>query len=128
MGQSAAVPLLRPLRHAGRPDSRLQSPDARLIETEIGNQSRVETPAGRRGLPDDLLREAAHRLGILCLVIAGLMAVEFFLVQVVYPIPGALEDYELTVLEQWKPVFNLVGMAVILGSAGLFWYTRDRRR
>ena len=54
------------------PSSQLPAPNSRLIETEIGNPPADPTPVSRQGLPEDLLQEAAHRLGIMCLVIAGL--------------------------------------------------------
>jgi eukaryotic-like serine/threonine-protein kinase len=102
--------------------------DGKLIETEIGSPSHTETPAGKRGLPDDLLREAAHRVGVVSLVMAGLAAVEFFVVHVIYRIPGTLNAYELVFFAQWKPMWDRIGAVIILGSLGLYWYTRNSRR
>jgi hypothetical protein len=110
------------------PSSRVPAPSSRLIETEIGSPSAAQMPAGKRGLPDDLLREAAHRVGIVCLVIAGLAAVEFLVVHLVYRIPGTLPDYERTFFEQWRPMWDRIGAAIILVSLLLYWYTRHSRR
>jgi eukaryotic-like serine/threonine-protein kinase len=108
--------------------SGIPAPSSRLIETEIGSPPALQTPAGRRVLPDDLLSEAAHRVGIVSLVMAGLMAVEFFVVHVVFGIRGMLREDELVFFEQWKPIFDLIGVAVILVSLGLYWYARSSRR
>jgi serine/threonine-protein kinase len=102
--------------------------DPQLIETEIGRPLAHPTPASQQGLPEDLLREAAHRVGLVCLVIAGLWVVEFFVVHVVYGIPGILSNYELAFLEPWRPIFNLLSAAVMPVSLGLYWYTRNSRR
>jgi serine/threonine-protein kinase len=102
--------------------------DRQLIATESASPSANQTPAGKRGLPDDLLREAAHRVAVVCLVMAGLAAVEFLVVHVIYQIPGTLTDYERTFFEQWKPMWNRIGAAIILVSLGLYWYTRQSRR
>jgi eukaryotic-like serine/threonine-protein kinase len=79
-------------------------------------------------LPDDLLREAAHRVGIVSLVMAGLLVVEFFVVHVLMGFPGMVEGDMLGFFEQWKPMFDSVGVAIILVSLGLYWYTRNSRR
>jgi eukaryotic-like serine/threonine-protein kinase len=85
-------------------------------------------PPVRRGLPDDLLREAAHRLGIMSLVIAGLLVVEFLLVHFLFGLPGTLTAEDAAKLSRWLPVFDLIGPATVLVSLALFWYTRNRRR
>src|SRR5688572_19934079 len=72
------------------PDSRLPSPDSRLIETEIGSPPVDRTPVSQQGLPEDLLREAAHRLGIVCLILAGLWAANFAVVHFVHPLHDML--------------------------------------
>ena len=83
---------------------------------------------GRSALPEDLLREAAHRLAVVCLATAALWAVEFVLVHLVHPLPGTLQDTQLARHAQWVPVFDLVGGASFLLSLTLFWYTRRSRR
>jgi tRNA A-37 threonylcarbamoyl transferase component Bud32 len=99
----------------------------RLVETEFGNPRTGDTPA-RQTLPEDLLREAAHRLGVVCLVSAGLWAANFLLVHLVHPMPGALESKQLARHAEWAPVFDAVGGATFLVSLALFWYTRRSRK
>jgi hypothetical protein len=108
--------------------SQLQAPSSRLLETDIGSPSATQPPAARRGLPEDLLREAAHRVGLMCLVITGLIAVEFPVVHLIHRIPGTVAPADLAFMEQWLPKYNKIGLAIILVSLGLYWYTRDRRR
>lgn len=100
----------------------------KLIETEIGSPSAGQPSAARRGLPEDLLREAAHRVGLMCLVITGLIVVEFPVVHLIHRIPGTVPPADLAFMEQWLPQYNKIGLAIILVSLGLYWYTRDRRR
>jgi serine/threonine-protein kinase len=84
---------------------------------------------GRRSaLPEDLLREAAHRLGIVCLAIAGLWAAEFALVHLIEPLPGTLEASQLARHAEWVPVFDLVAGTTFLLSLALYWYTRRSRK
>jgi tRNA A-37 threonylcarbamoyl transferase component Bud32 len=104
-------------------------PDSRLIITETDNlPAALLTPPGRRGLPDDLLGEAAQRLGIASLVIAGLLVIEFLLVHFLIGLPGTLKPEDATKLSRWLPVFDLIGPLIIGVSLGLFWYTRNNRR
>jgi hypothetical protein len=110
------------------PHSRNPARDAPLIATEIGSPIAGRTSAGRQTLPDDLLREAAHRLGVVCLASAGLWAANFAVVHFVHPLPGALETKQLVRHGEWVPVFDLVGGATFLLSLALFWYTRRSRR
>jgi hypothetical protein len=110
------------------PDSRLPAPDARLVATEIGSPGAVRSSTGRQPLPEDLLREAAHRLAIVCLASAGLWAANFAVVHLVHPLPGTLEVDQLARHGEWVPVFDLVGGATFLLSLALFWYTRHSRR
>jgi eukaryotic-like serine/threonine-protein kinase len=98
-------------------------PDARLILTDGSSAS-----AGRQALPDDLLREAAHRLGVVCLASAGLWLANFLLVHLIHPLHGTLEADQLARHSDWVPVFDRVGGAAFLISLGLYWYTRRSRR
>jgi hypothetical protein len=102
-------------------------PDARQIAGLLLD-SVGRSPGARQPLPEDLLREAAQRLGILCLAIAALWAVEFALVHLILPLPGTLEASQLELHERWVPVFDTVGGATFLLSLALFWYTRRSRR
>jgi hypothetical protein len=83
---------------------------------------------GKRALPEDLLREAAQRVGVVSLVMAGLVVIELFVVHVVYGIPGVIRSEEVVFFEQWKPTFDLGCVAIIVVSLGLHWYCRSRRR
>jgi tRNA A-37 threonylcarbamoyl transferase component Bud32 len=109
-------------------DSRLPAPEARLVATEIGSPGAARSSTGRHSLPEDLLREAAQRLGIVCLASAGLWAVNFGMVHFVHPLPGTLEIKQMARHGEWVPVFDLVGGAAFVLSLLLFWYTRRSRR
>jgi tRNA A-37 threonylcarbamoyl transferase component Bud32 len=110
------------------PDPRISARAARLIETEIGNPTDGRTSPGRQTLPEDLLREAAHRLGVVCLASAGLWAANFLLVHGIHPLPGTLESDQLARHDKWVPVFDAVGGAAFLLSLCLYWYTRRSKR
>jgi tRNA A-37 threonylcarbamoyl transferase component Bud32 len=101
--------------------------DSRLLETEIGNPPAGDTPA-RQTLPEDLLQEAAHRLGVVCLVSAGLWAANFLVVHFVHPLPGTLASDQLARHGEWMPVFDAVGGASFVLSLALFWYTHHSRK
>jgi hypothetical protein len=110
------------------PDPRLPAPNSRLIATEIGSPAAVQSSTGRQPLPEDLLREAAHRLGIVCLVSAGLWAANFVMVHFVHPLPGTLEIRQMARHGEWVPVFDSVGGASFLVSLALYGYTRRSKR
>jgi plasmid stabilization system protein ParE len=99
-------------------DSKLPAPSSQLIETEIGSPSEPST----RGLPEDLLRQAARRLGLACLVVAGLWGANFVLAHLVQPRPTTMPDIAIVRL------FDLLGAIDIAASLGLFWYTRRADR
>ena len=110
------------------PASRFPAAASRLLVTDIGTPTTAGDSTGRQPLPEDLLREAAHRLAIVCLASAGLWAANFLLVHAVHPLPGTLEERQLARHAEWVPVFDLVGGAAFLLSLGLYWYTRKSRR
>jgi len=109
-------------------DFGLPRPDSRLLETGSGTPPAEPTPVSRQGLPEDLLQEAAHRLGVVCLVSGGLWLANLVVVHLIDPIPGALRAEELALHPQWMRVFDVVGGAAFLVSLGLFWYTRRTTR
>jgi eukaryotic-like serine/threonine-protein kinase len=84
--------------------------------------------AGRHTLPDDLLSEAAHRLGLICLLIAGLLLANFVLVHFVEPMPDTVHAGNPELHGEWQRVFDLIGGATLLVSLGIFWFTRRSRR
>jgi len=109
-------------------DFGLPRPDSRLLETGSGTPPAEPTPVSRQGLPEDLLQEAAHRLGVVCLVSGGLWLANLVVVHLIHPMPGALRAEELALHPQWMRVFDVVGGAAFLVSLGLFWYTRRTTR
>jgi eukaryotic-like serine/threonine-protein kinase len=99
-------------------DSKLPAPSSRLIETEIGSQSEPST----RGLPEDILRQASRRLGLTCLVIAGLWGANFVLAHLLQPAPVQATDVAIL------RTFDVLGAINIVASLGLFWYSRRAKR
>jgi tRNA A-37 threonylcarbamoyl transferase component Bud32 len=124
-----AIPFLFTLSFAMSPSSQPRTTDSRLVVTEIGSPAAgPPTPVSQRGLPEDLLSEAAHRVGIVSLVIAGLLVAEFLLVHFLFGLPGTLKPEDVVKLSQWRPVFDVIGPAIIVASLALFWYARRSRR
>ena len=72
-----------------------------------------------RELPEDLLREAAHRLGILCLVGAGLWTTVTLVGHVIMARIAA-QGYPI----ESSPVPDAISVISIAISLGLFLYTR----
>ncbi|HVQ45886.1 MAG TPA: hypothetical protein VMS62_03595, partial [Gemmatimonadales bacterium] len=110
------------------PAAPLPAPDSRLLTTMNGDLPSGGVSTAGSTLPEDLLREASHRLGIVSLASAALWAANFVLVHFVHPVPGTLQDMQLARHAEWVPVFDLVGGATFLLSIALFWYTRRSRR
>jgi serine/threonine-protein kinase len=95
---------------------------SRLIETDSGLPPAEPTPVSRQGLPDDLLQQAAHRLGLICAVIAGLWIAELLLFHLVMPAPTTYPDTAIFRL------FEIMGAITLTVSLGLFGYARRSRR
>jgi hypothetical protein len=107
---------------------RSATPDPRFLITGSGSAPvPLVDPPVPRGLPDDLIGEAAQRLGIMSLVIAGLLVVELLLVHFLLTLPGALTAADLGKLSRWLPVFDVIAPLAVGVSLGLFWYTRNGR-
>ena len=104
------------------PGSQRPAANVRLIETEIGSSSAAPTPQGSLGLPDDLLRQASRRLGIMCLIMAGLWAANLLVPHVLQPRPKVMPDIAILRL------FDRMAAVNIVVSLGLFWYTRQGER
>jgi hypothetical protein len=104
------------------------APNARLLQTELGDSAGAPTPVSRQGLPEDLLREAAQRLGFTCLISGGLWLANWLVVHFIHPLPGSLSPEEMALRDQWIRVFDSIGGLAFLASVGLFWYTRKSRR
>jgi hypothetical protein len=60
------------------PNDRLRAPD-RLLETETGSPSALRKQSSSLGLPEDVLREASRRVGVLCLISASVWAANLLL-------------------------------------------------
>jgi hypothetical protein len=106
-----------------------QSPTApRLIETEIGDSDAPLAPATYAGLPDDLLRESARRLGIICLVAAAVWTVNLVLIHFVYAVPGTVTPEHVASYRQRLAVYDLVGGFNVVLALSLYWYIRARWR
>lgn len=97
-----------------------------IIETEVGNVQ--QTAARPEGLPEDLLRQAARRLGIICLVATGVWIANLLLVHFVYAVPGTVSPEHVAAYRQRLAVYDWVGGFNVLLSLGLFWYTRSTRQ
>src|SRR4026208_1643153 len=110
------------------PAGRLAPPASWLLSTTTGELPRAGASTGRWALPEDLLREAAHRLAIVCLATAALWAAEFVLVHLVHPVPRTLAGTQMSGHARWVPVFDRVGGASFFLSLALFWYTRRSRQ
>ncbi len=104
------------------PDLGFPAPHSRLIETDSGLPPAEPTPVSRQGLPEDLLQQAAHRLGLICAVIAGLWIAELLLFHLVMPAPTTYPDTAIFRL------FEVMGAVTLVVSLGLFWYARRSRR
>ena len=95
--------------------------DAELLETQLAT-----TPTSRAGrarsdeLPDDLLREATQRLGILALVWAALYVIGFVMNDLLAP----LVDMDMRDLIPWGRPADVVALLSISVSLLLCWYTR----
>jgi eukaryotic-like serine/threonine-protein kinase len=92
-----------------------------LLETQV-----TSTPASRASaeraeeLPEDLLREATHRLGLLAAVWAGLFVIGIVMNDVVAP----LLDLQMRDLIPWDRPADVVALFSIAASVWLWWYTR----
>jgi eukaryotic-like serine/threonine-protein kinase len=102
------------------------SPDSPLSQTEVSRPAAIQTPGGQ-GLPEDLLQQASRRLAVLCLVSACIWAVNLWLLNFVYAVPGTIPTERVVSYWKWRPVYDLVGTMNIIVSLGLLWYTRRRR-
>ena len=94
--------------------------DAELLETQLPTALSSETGARVDELPDDLLREATHRLGILAVVWAGLFTIGIVMNDVVAP----LLRLPMHDLIPWGRPADVVGVLSIALSIWLWRYTR----
>ena len=96
--------------------------DSDLLETQLLDTPATSRPGARPTdeLPDDLLREATQRLGILAQVWAGLFVFGLVLNHAVAP----LLDVEMKDLIPWGPTADIVGVISIAVSIWLWRYTR----
>jgi len=95
--------------------------DCELLETELPKTTGPLAGRGRRNeLPDDLLREATQRLGVLAWVWAGLFGIGIVTNDIVAP----LLDLPMRDLIPWGRAADVVAALSIIGSVALARYTR----
>ena len=104
-------------------DLHLPHADSRLLQTEGGSSPPDLTPASQQGLPEDLLQEAAHRLGAVALIVGGLWLANLVVVHLLDPMAGHTTPGDMRLHLEWIRVFDVVGGAALLLSVALFWYT-----
>jgi serine/threonine-protein kinase len=109
------------------PDPRLDPHATRLVETEIG-AALVRPSGGWHSLPEDVLRDAARRLGVLCLISAVVWTVNLLLLNYVYAVPGTLAAGRVASYSKWRTLYDAVITLNVLGSLGLFWFARRNTR
>jgi len=92
-----------------------------LLETQVTGTPATQATAARvEELPDDLLREATHRLGLLAAVWAGLFVIGIVMNDVVAP----LLDVPMQDLIPWGRPADVVAVLSIAASLWLWRYTR----
>ena len=96
--------------------------DSDLLETQLPTTPATSRPGGRAAdeLPDDLLREATQRLGILAVVWAGLFVIGLALNHLVAP----LLHMNMQELIPWGRAADTVSVISIAVSLWLWRYTR----
>src|SRR6185369_17160692 len=94
--------------------------DAELLETQLPTAPTTPSGAAAEELPDDLLREATQRLGILAAVWAGLFLTGIVMNDVI----GPLLDMPMRDLIPWGRPADVVGVLSIALSVWLWRYTR----
>jgi serine/threonine-protein kinase len=109
------------------PNSQRDPEPKRLIETEIGTATAQRRSADTHGLPEDVLREAAHRLGVLCLISGLAWGINLLLLNFVYG-PGTLRPERAASYLEWRYLYDTIITANIVGSFSLFWFTRRTTR
>jgi hypothetical protein len=109
------------------PDPRLDTHATRLVETEIG-AALARPSGGSHSLPEDVLRDAARRLEMLCLISALVWTANLLLLNYVYAVPGTLAAGRVASYWKWRTLYDAVITLNVLGSFGLFWFTRHNTR
>jgi hypothetical protein len=96
---------------------------AELLETQLPSTPTPSSGAGTfDDLPEDLLREATDRLGVVALVWAGLFVIGILMNDVIAP----FADLPMRDLIPWGRPGNVVAVLCIAVSLGLAWYVRRR--
>jgi serine/threonine-protein kinase len=110
-----------------RSDPRLDVHATRLVETEIG-AAPARPSGGRHDLPEDVLHDAARRLGVLCLISALVWTANLLLLNYVYAVPGTLASGRVALYWKWRTLYDAVITINVLGSLALFWFARNNTR
>jgi serine/threonine-protein kinase len=103
--------------------SRRDARTTRLVETEAG-AAPARVPAGWDSLPEDVLREAARRLAVLCLISALVWTANLLLLNYVYAVPGTLASARVASYVKWRTLYDAVITVNVLGSLCLYWFAR----
>ncbi len=98
-----------------------------LVETETGSVP-TRPSGGGHSLPEDVLRDAARRLGVLCLISALVWTANLLLLNYVYVVPGILAPGRVASYLKWRTLYDGVIGLNVLGSLGLFWFARRNPR
>lgn len=112
-------------RFSNEPRLPLQLPPGAPGRNRDRGRRRQRRPSGSHSLPPDILQEAARRLGALCLISAVVWTANLLLLNFVYAVPGTVPANRVGEYSQWRSLYDAVITANILGSLGLFWFTRD---
>jgi eukaryotic-like serine/threonine-protein kinase len=97
---------------------------ARLVETEVGIKPTGREASARGSLPPDVLQEAARRLGVLCLIGAAVWGANLLLLKLMHEVPGTVAGDRVVSYWKWRPIYDVIMLTNIVGSLGLFWFTR----
>ncbi len=95
--------------------------DTRRLDARLSTPSGVVVSDGHHTLPDDLLRQASRRLGIVSLVGMALWISNIVAFRLAFPYFGFTPVYGQTV---GGISLEVVGGTVVLVSLSLYWYSR----
>ena len=101
-------------------DSQLLAPGSRLPASSPLTAG--SSLPGGSSLPADLLEQASRRLGIMCLVVAGLWIANFLVWHFLQGSPTKMPDIAILRL------FDRLGLVGVVVSLALYWYTRKPGR
>jgi eukaryotic-like serine/threonine-protein kinase len=107
-------------------DSRVDTHLSRLLETETGTLPARRSV--RHSVPEDVLRDAARRFAVLCLISALVWTANLLLLNYVYAVPGTLGSARVASYWKWRGLYDAVITVNVLASLGLFSFARAKTR